>query len=105
MRNLVENAQKYGAPPVEVEVSTGAETVSLTVADHGTGIPDADLDHIFEPFYRAKGSQNVDGYGLGLALVSRIVEMHGGSLAVSNRTGGGAVFTAVLPSRPAHIRD
>ncbi|MEM7540692.1 MAG: HAMP domain-containing sensor histidine kinase [Pseudomonadota bacterium] len=84
VRNLIDNAHKHGMLPVQVIVSSSEDTVSLTVVDGGSGIPDDQLVKVFEPFYRAPGKQDVPGYGLGLPLVKRIAEFHNGQLSVSN---------------------
>lgn len=74
LRNLLENAQKYGAAPITVTVS--AER--LTVSDAGSGVPEAERERIFEPFYRREGhSESLGGAGLGLALVRQIAQAHG----------------------------
>ena len=75
VRNLIENAERHGVPPVELQVSHAGGEVHLTVSDQGPGVPESDRDHIFEPFYRGGGS---GGTGLGLALVRQIARRHGG---------------------------
>jgi signal transduction histidine kinase len=77
--------------------------VRITVSDHGAGIPAADLPHIFEPFYRGEDAiqKQIQGHGLGLSLVRRIVEAHGGKVAVSTRPGAGTSFTITLPAAAA----
>ncbi len=82
IRNLLENAHKHGAPPVEAEISRTDAEVVLTIRDGGAGISDADRDRVFRPFYRAPDRQNVTGYGLGLPLVRQIAEAHGGSVTI-----------------------
>jgi signal transduction histidine kinase len=77
--------------------------ILLTVADHGPGIPEADLSRVFERFYRVdksrtRGARDPGGTGLGLAIVKHLVELHGGKATVANRPGGGAVFTLELPA-------
>jgi two-component system, OmpR family, phosphate regulon sensor histidine kinase PhoR len=102
--NLIDNAVKYAPDGKEVDVrlmrSPGG--VSLSVRDHGAGIPAEELPRIFERFYRAQAARdrNVRGSGIGLALVKHIVEAHGGRLSVESRLGKGATFTVVLPAAP-----
>lgn len=101
-QNLVGNAIKYGAPGAWIGVSahsTGRE-VALSVADRGIGIAPADLAHIFEPFYRAPAviEAQIQGAGLGLSLVKRIVEAHGGRIEVKSTPGQGAEFVVMLPA-------
>jgi PAS domain S-box-containing protein len=100
--NLVGNAVKYGAgKPVEVHYGPAADQAILVVRDHGIGIDPADQLHIFERFERAVSSRNYGGLGLGLFIVKRIVEAHGGTISVESRPGEGATFRVELPLRPA----
>ncbi|MEM1278382.1 MAG: ATP-binding protein [Pseudomonadota bacterium] len=101
IRNLLENANRHGAPPVEVALYETPDEVILTVTDHGPGIPDAERDQVFQPFYRASGRQNVKGYGLGLALVRQIATAHGGSVVIGPGPSGGTLVYVRL-SRLTH---
>ncbi|HEY3363502.1 MAG TPA: phosphate regulon sensor histidine kinase PhoR [Symbiobacteriaceae bacterium] len=99
--NLVDNALKYTPAGGSVTVSardTGP-TISISVADTGTGIPKADLPRIFERFYRVDKarSRSTGGTGLGLSIVKHIVDAHGGTISVASDTGQGATFTFTLP--------
>jgi len=76
IRNLLENARRHGRPPVRVTVAAAGASAQLTVCDAGPGIPEAERERVFEPFYRRSGS--TEGAGLGLALVRQIAERHGG---------------------------
>jgi len=104
LRNLLENAIKYSLPdsePVEVsvaETAETAETIVVRVSDDGPGIPETDLSSLFEPFFRVDRSRSKKsgGYGLGLSICKRILEAHGGSIAVENKPGRGACFTLTL---------
>lgn len=101
-RNLLENAAKYSLPdsgPVEISVLADAATVTVQVRDDGPGIPEADLPHLFEPFFRVDRSRSKKsgGYGLGLSLCKRILEAHGGTLTAENNPGRGATFQLNLP--------
>ena len=80
LRNLIENALKHGAPPVDVKLDSTQKFAIITVSDNGNGISEADIDKVFEPFYRGSGQQNKNGYGLGLPLVKQIAEAHNGSV-------------------------
>jgi signal transduction histidine kinase len=95
IRNLLENAKRHGAPPIEVAVEAEATAAVLTVSDHGPGIAEADRARIFEPFFRKAGGASA-GTGLGLALVSQIARRHRGGVAVETRDGR-AVFVLKLP--------
>jgi two-component system, OmpR family, sensor histidine kinase MprB len=94
IQNLVDNAAKF-APGTPVEVTV--EGRSLTVRDHGPGIPAEDLPHVFDRFYRSVRSRSVSGSGLGLAIVKSIVELHGGTVWAANAADGGAVVGFRLP--------
>lgn len=103
LRNLVENAVNYSPAGAEVRVAARRREggVLITVADSGSGIPDEDLPRVFERFYRVdKARSHPGGTGLGLAIVKHLVDLHGGTVAVSNRPGGGAIFTIGLPDGP-----
>jgi signal transduction histidine kinase len=78
MRNLIENAERHGAPPVEIEVRPEGAVASITVSDHGPGVPPEDRQRVFTPFYRVPGSDRSAGAGLGLTLVRQIARQHGG---------------------------
>lgn len=98
--NLTENAIKFtDKGRVRLTVRRGAD-VELTVRDSGPGIPAEALPHVFERFYRADParSRNVEGTGLGLAVASNIVRVHGGRITVDSHVGDGTAFTVVLPT-------
>ncbi|MEM7413092.1 MAG: ATP-binding protein [Myxococcota bacterium] len=98
VRNLLENGIKHGEPPIDISVYATHEHVTLNVCDRGDGFSEYDLDRVLEPFYRGKGSKQNDGYGLGLSLVRRIVDMHGGQLTIANREDThGATIEARFP--------
>uniref|UniRef100_B0SVT3 histidine kinase n=1 Tax=Caulobacter sp. (strain K31) TaxID=366602 RepID=B0SVT3_CAUSK len=96
LRNLIENAIRHTGPqgPIEVTVGPGAR---LSVRDHGSGIPQDDLDKIFDRFWR-KSRAAEGGAGLGLGIVRSLVEAHGGVVTAQNADGGGALFTCVFPA-------
>jgi signal transduction histidine kinase len=100
-QNLLGNAVKYGggAGWVGVRAEPSAGGVAITVSDRGIGIAAADQHRIFDPFYRAPDvvAAQIQGAGLGLSLVKRIVEAHGGRIAVSSDPGRGSAFTVTLP--------
>jgi signal transduction histidine kinase len=77
-------------------VHTAEGRVEVTVADNGPGLPDAEHDRLFQPFFTTRS----EGTGLGLALVQKFVVTHNGHVRAANRPGGGAVFTVWLPLRP-----
>ncbi|MDM0090662.1 MULTISPECIES: ATP-binding protein [unclassified Variovorax] len=102
IRNLLENARRYGAGEISLQLATHGDQVRLSVSDRGPGVPPALRDRIFEPFYRLPGASERDGgVGLGLALVKSIVERHEGTVHCEDRPGGGASFVLELPMRAA----
>jgi len=90
--NLVDNAVAAG-PPVHATVRAAAGRLVIEVADHGPGVAEEDRERIFEPFFTGK----TQGTGLGLAVVRRVIEQHGGTIAVLANPGGGALFRAEIP--------
>jgi two-component system, OmpR family, sensor histidine kinase MprB len=69
----------------------------VTVQDHGPGIAEADLPHVFDRFYRATAARGMPGSGLGLAIVRQVAETHGGRVSAAGAPGGGACLRLVLP--------
>jgi two-component system sensor histidine kinase MprB len=99
INNLLDNAARHTDTGTMVEVTVDA--AGLTVRDHGSGIAEADLPHIFDRFYRGASSRGKQGSGLGLAIVRQIAEQHQGSVTAANAPDGGAIFTLKLPTEPA----
>jgi signal transduction histidine kinase len=98
--NLLDNAVKYSPRGGTVEVTIAQEDrlALLGVADHGEGIPVADLPHIFERYRRGRNVEGrIPGTGIGLAGVQRIVELHDGTISVDSHVGAGTTFTIRLP--------
>ncbi len=103
VRNLLENAQRYGnGSEVDISVREFAPNiVRISVCDRGNGVPEADRERIFEPFFRRGGASEASGgVGLGLALVRQIAEAHRGKVRCLGRDGGGACFEVELPAHP-----
>ena len=102
--NLLDNAVKYSPARsvVEVRGRPAGDRVELSVRDEGIGIPEADLEHIFERFYRVEGARarNVGGTGLGLAIVRHVVGNHRGEVRVESEVGRGSTFVLRLPGGP-----
>ena len=94
--NLLDNAFKYGSPPVTVEVVAEAEHVSLSVLDAGRGVAEADREKVFERFHRLD-TKNGPGLGLGLSVVRGLVEAMAGVIRVDEAPGGGAAFRIRFP--------
>lgn len=99
---LLDNAIKYSPPKTTIRLltETSGKTVAITVSDEGPGITATDQTYIFERFYRAdpsRSTQNTPGYGLGLSIAQKIVELHHGEISVTSTIGKGAAFTIKLP--------
>jgi two-component system sensor histidine kinase MprB len=96
--NLLDNAGKWSPSggTVEVKVASG----EVTVRDHGPGIDEGDLPHIFDRFYRASSARALPGSGLGLAIVRRVAESHGGTVNAEAARGGGTLVRLKLPALP-----
>lgn len=109
IQNLISNAVKYGgdAKWLRVSVRREREHVLFSVEDRGLGISAEDRAHIFEPFYRGREavSQQIQGSGLGLYLVMRIAEAHGGRVTVTSEPGQGSTFTIALPAASADEQE
>jgi two-component system sensor histidine kinase KdpD len=97
--NLLDNAAKYSGPDSEISVkaSYDSDEVTISVADHGPGIPEEDRELVFDKFYRLRASRQIGGTGLGLTICKAIVDAHGGQIWVSGNPGGGALITLTLP--------
>ena len=97
LSNLLQNAAQAGAQTVAVGVVYEGGMLSLEVSDDGGGLDPDDIEAVFEPFV----TRRTRGVGLGLAVVRRVAQIHGGSVSASNRPGGGALFTMLLQAPPA----
>ncbi len=97
IRNLVGNAHKHGRPPIDMQIRTQNKQAIITVHDAGEGIPKDLREQMFQPFHRAPGKQNVDGYGLGLALVRQITEAHDGHVEITDEHDRKCIFKVTLP--------
>jgi signal transduction histidine kinase len=97
--NLLSNAFKYSPDGgvVRFEVTTSPGEISFLVADQGIGIPEEDLSRLFESFHRAANVGDIPGTGLGMPIVKKSAEAHGGSVSVESEVGRGTSFTVTLP--------
>jgi two-component system sensor histidine kinase CpxA len=100
IENVVRNAIRYTAErtTVEVALTTRLDAAVVTVRDHGPGVPDSELQHIFEPFYRVGEARerSSGGVGLGLSIADRTIKLHGGSIRAEN-VNGGLLITIEIP--------
>ncbi|MEU8207503.1 HAMP domain-containing sensor histidine kinase [Streptosporangium sp. NPDC049046] len=102
LANLVGNALRHGEPPVSVRLRADPHRIVLEVRDHGPGVDEAVLPHVFDRFYKASAARaRSEGSGLGLAIARENARLHRGDLTVTNAPDGGAVFTLRLPRRAA----
>ena len=95
--NLLDNAMTHGGEgkKIDVDLTSDPEGVHISVRDYGRGIPESELPHVKEKFY--KGSSKNRGTGIGLAVCDEIVTRHGGRLDIANAPGGGCMATVTLP--------
>jgi two-component system sensor histidine kinase CpxA len=103
LENLVRNAIKYThqGSQIEITLAKSPEGINFTLEDNGPGIPESDLQRIFEPFVRLDSARSSDsgGYGLGLAIAKKAIEVHGGTLLAKARSqGAGLCFSAHIPT-------
>lgn len=98
LRNLLENARRYGGNEVSVLIARAGGSAEVRVCDRGPGVPEALRERIFEAFYRLPGhAEQSGGVGLGLSLVRQIAQRHGGAVRCEAREGGGTCFVLSLP--------
>lgn len=104
LKNLLDNARRYGAPdcePIQLQLQRSGHGYRLAVCDRGDPMPQARYENLFERFQRGQNSAgNTSGAGLGLSIVRRIVQAHGGQVHAEPRAGGGLCFVVNLPERP-----
>ncbi|CAM5280207.1 ATP-binding protein [Streptomyces chartreusis] len=109
LANLIGNALKHGGSPVRVAVRVTDDELVIAVRDHGPGIPEDVLPHVFDRFYKASASRpRSEGSGLGLSIALENAHIHGGEITAANSPEGGAIFTLRLPrdtSEPATNPD
>jgi two-component system sensor histidine kinase KdpD len=99
LNNVIDNALKYSAEgsPLDIQARIVANEAHISVLDRGLGIPEGDVERVFDKFYRVQRPEQVTGTGLGLAISKGILEAHGGRIWARNRDGGGTVVAIALP--------
>ncbi|MFN6473083.1 MAG: ATP-binding protein [Nostoc sp. SerVER01] len=106
LNNLFSNSLKYSpiGSSINFSVSTTSDGAIFKIQDFGIGIPAADIEHIFEPFHRASNTDNISGLGLGLPIIKKAVDLHGGEITVESAIDAGTTFTVIVPfSSNVHI--
>ncbi|QHV94849.1 HAMP domain-containing sensor histidine kinase [Spirosoma endbachense] len=97
--NVLDNACKYSTEAVSVELIAKKEQITVTVADQGRGITEADAAHILDPLYRGKNVEDVPGYGIGLAVTQKVIDLHQGIIQITSNVNKGTSVTISLPSQ------
>jgi two-component system, OmpR family, sensor histidine kinase KdpD len=100
LKNILDNAAKFTPAGKGISIQAGVKdhTTEINISDEGIGIPEEDLEHVFDKFYRIKRPQNYPGTGLGLSVCRGIIEAHNGKIWAENRDTGGTVIKIVLTS-------
>jgi len=97
--NIIDNACKFStSKTVEIKVTFEKSNIILFFIDHGIGIPENHLKHIFEPFFRGSNAQGIPGNGIGLSLVQRIIKLHNGKIFIRSKFNEGTTVEVVLPN-------
>ena len=102
--NLFSNALKYSdnGRPVEIQIKRNSNSIICSVEDHGIGISADDIDKLFEAFHRGRNVGQIPGTGLGLAVLKKAIDLHGGKIRVDSELGKGSRFSITLPLNQAH---
>jgi len=98
LTNLLDNSVKYSMPgdPIVISARLAGEQVNIAVRDYGIGIPEGDLERVFDKFYRVQRQDSIAGTGLGLSICKGIVEAHGGKIWAVNNSDKGVTITFTL---------
>lgn len=99
LANLIQNALRYSQGKIEVMTGQENDYVYVIVSDEGEGIPEADIERLFQPFTQGDKARGTEGSGLGLAIIKRIVDTHGGRVELSNKASGGLQAKVYLPKK------
>ncbi|MBO0948421.1 HAMP domain-containing sensor histidine kinase [Fibrella forsythiae] len=96
--NVLDNACKYSSDPVSVQLDARQGQITVTVIDQGRGIADADAAHVLDPLFRGSNVAGVTGYGIGLAITQKVIELHQGAIQISSKEKEGTTVTISLPT-------
>lgn len=99
LANLIQNALRYSQGKIEVMTGQENDYVYVIVSDEGEGIPEVDIERLFQPFTQGDKARGTEGSGLGLAIIKRIVDTHGGRVELSNKASGGLQAKVYLPKK------
>ena len=107
LAHVLENAASYSpaSSPIAVSVNAASDSLTIAVRDHGAGVPEQDLDHVFERFYRGSATKDRFGSGMGLAIAAGLLEIQGGQITASNHPEGGAIFMLRIPAATRILPD
>ncbi|MCK6611883.1 MAG: PAS domain S-box protein [Bacteroidia bacterium] len=98
LNNLLSNALKYSEKNIRVTLDQNSQGTRISVIDQGIGIPEKDMESLFNSFFRASNSKDIQGTGLGLVIVKNFLDLHKGTIELKSKLGKGSVFTIFLPS-------
>jgi PAS domain S-box-containing protein len=98
IENIISNAYKYSTGGnIYLDLIYEAKRVIINIKDHGAGIPEEDIKNLFQPFYRATNTSEIDGTGLGLSIVKEFIEIHGGEIFLTSKINKGTTVSVILP--------
>jgi signal transduction histidine kinase len=103
--NLLENAFKFSTDDVSVKLALFAEGMTITISDQGIGIPEEEIQEIFKPFIRGSNVRHIPGSGIGLSIVYRIVQLHGGDLKITSSAGKGTAVELIFKNHPDSFQN
>jgi signal transduction histidine kinase len=96
LKNLIDNACKFSNDDVDVKISTTGNNILVNIIDHGIGIPENEIDNIFKPFKRGSNVKYISGFGIGLSIVAKIIELHGAKINVKSSDNEDTSFDIVF---------
>ena len=105
--NLISNATKYSPQggKVKIDLSLAKDQVVIIIRDRGIGIPAQDRKQLFEPFHRGKNVARIPGTGLGLVVVKKCIDLHGGTIELNSATNKGTMVTVTLPLQQLKVAN